>query len=78
MFNDRILSKKSVFSVMNEKNLLKSLNHEYSFKFTHFILINYYYFSFLVNIKHAFQDRNNLYLVMDLYKGGDLRFHVGK
>ena len=26
----------------------------------------------------AFQDRENLYLVMDLLTGGDLRFHVGK
>jgi hypothetical protein len=26
----------------------------------------------------AFQDRDNLYLVMDLLTGGDLRFHIGK
>ena len=33
---------------------------------------------FLVNIKYAFQDRENLYLVSDLLTGGDLRFHIGK
>lgn len=26
----------------------------------------------------AFQDRDNLYLVMDLLSGGDLRYHIGK
>lgn len=26
----------------------------------------------------AFQDRENLYLVMDLLSGGDLRYHIGK
>ena len=33
---------------------------------------------FLVNIKYAFQDRENLYLISDLLTGGDLRFHIGK
>ena len=31
---------------------------------------------FLVNMKSAFQDRENLFLVMDLMKGGDLRYHL--
>ena len=26
----------------------------------------------------AFQDRENLYLVMDLMNGGDLRYHVSR
>lgn len=26
----------------------------------------------------AFQDRENLYLVMDYMLGGDLRYHIGK
>lgn len=30
----------------------------------------------LVNIQYAFQDRENLYLVMDFMAGGDLRFHL--
>jgi serine/threonine protein kinase len=31
---------------------------------------------FIVNMNYAFQDTDNLYLVMDLLTGGDLRFHV--
>ena len=33
---------------------------------------------FLVNMVFAFQDRDNLYLVMDLMTGGDLRYHIGR
>ena len=31
---------------------------------------------FIVNMQCAFQDRENLYLVMDLMPGGDLRYHM--
>ena len=31
---------------------------------------------FLINIIYAFQNRENLYLVMDLVSGGDLRYHL--
>lgn len=27
---------------------------------------------------YAFEDRDNLYLVIDLMSGGDLRYHIGK
>ena len=57
----RILAKKSVLSVMSERQLLATLHH-----------------SFLVNMHYAFQDRSNLYLVMDLMPSGDLRYHLGK
>ena len=33
---------------------------------------------FIVNMHYAFQDFDNLYLVMDLLKGGDLRYHLWK
>jgi serine/threonine protein kinase len=33
---------------------------------------------FIVNMQYAFQDRDNLYLAMDLMPGGDLRFHIGR
>lgn len=33
---------------------------------------------FLVNMIASFQDRDTLYLVMDLMPGGDLRYHIGK
>lgn len=32
---------------------------------------------FLINMKSSFQDRENLYLVMDYLNGGDLRYHIG-
>ena len=35
-------------------------------------------YRFLVNMHYAFEDRDNLYLVIDLMSGGDLRFHIGK
>eukprot|EP01017_Pseudomicrothorax_dubius_P014191 TRINITY_DN1659_c0_g1_i4.p1 TRINITY_DN1659_c0_g1~~TRINITY_DN1659_c0_g1_i4.p1 ORF type:complete len:445 (-),score=86.95 TRINITY_DN1659_c0_g1_i4:143-1477(-) len=61
MSKSRILSKRSVNSVMNERYLLSYLKHQY-----------------LVNMICAFQDRDNVYLVMDLLTGGDLRFHICK
>jgi serine/threonine protein kinase len=33
---------------------------------------------FIVNVHFAFQDRDNLYLIMDLLLGGDLRYHLSK
>ena len=33
---------------------------------------------FIVNMHYSFQDTNNLYLVMDLLTGGDLRYHICK
>lgn len=31
---------------------------------------------FIVNMHYAFQDRENLYLVLDILTGGDLRYHI--
>lgn len=59
MHKAKIISKRSVHSVMNERTLLNQINN-----------------SFIVNMKYAFQDRESLYLVMDLLTGGDLRFHI--
>ncbi|CAD8169221.1 unnamed protein product [Paramecium pentaurelia] len=61
MMKSKIIAKRSINSVMNEKELLSQLRHP-----------------FLVNMCYAFQDRDNLYLIMDLLTGGDLRFHIGK
>src|SRR5690606_33221553 len=49
------------------------INHKKYFIFNTFFL-----FSFIVNMQYAFQDYENLYLVMDLLTGGDLRYHVSK
>ena len=34
------------------------------------------YSEFIVNVRLAFQDREFLYLGLDLFTGGDLRFHL--
>ena len=39
-------------------------------------LLSKLHHSFIVNMYFAFQDFYNLYLVMDLLTGGDLRFHI--
>ena len=59
MAKSRIIMKRSVNSVLNERKLLCQLKHP-----------------FLVNMQYAFQDRENLYLIMDLLTGGDLRYHI--
>jgi serine/threonine protein kinase len=61
MSKARVLVKRSVNSVMNERKLLAVIKHP-----------------FIINMQHAFQDRDNLYLAMDLMTGGDLRFHLGR
>jgi serine/threonine kinase 32 len=61
MSKARVITKKSVSSVMNERHLLSILKHP-----------------FLVNMVYAFQDRDNLYLLMDIMPGGDLRHHIGR
>ena len=60
MSKNRIITKRSVNSVMNEQKLLNMLRHP-----------------FLVNMRFAFQTKDTLYLVTDLMKGGDLRYHIG-
>lgn len=60
MNKTKIIAKKSIHSVLNERDLLSQLRHP-----------------FIVNMSYAFQDREKLYLVMDLLEGGDLRYHMG-
>jgi serine/threonine protein kinase len=57
---------------MNERYLLSNLNHPYN------NTIIKYNNRFLVNMKRAFQDRECIYLIMDLLQGGDLRYHFCK
>ena len=66
MSKARILANRSVNSVLNERKILGQLRHPYS----------NYLFRFMVNMAYSFQDRENLYLVMDLMLGGDLRYHL--
>ena len=54
-----------------DKKSEKSINTEREFlsKLNH---------PFIVNMHYAFQDKDNLYLVMDMLSGGDLRYHVSR
>jgi len=61
MSKARIVSKRSVNSVMNERRILAMVRHP-----------------LVVNMHYALQDKHNLYLVMDLKSGGDLRYHISR
>ena len=54
-----------------DKKSEKSINSEREFlsKLNH---------PFIVNMHYAFQDNQNLYLVMDILNGGDLRYHISR
>ena len=41
------------------------------------VLLSQFNSPFVVNMHFAFQDRDTLYLVLDLMEGGDLRYHIG-
>ena len=51
-----------------DKKSIKSINSERD-------LLSELYSPFIVNMYYAFQDKEFLYLVMDLLTGGDLRYH---
>ena len=52
-----------------DKKSIKSINSERE-------LLSELYSPFIVNMHYAFQDKEYLYLVMDLLPGGDLRYHI--
>ena len=52
-----------------DKKSVKSINSERE-------LLSELYSPFIVNMHYAFQDKEFLYLVMDLLPGGDLRYHI--
>ena len=54
-----------------DKKSEKSINSERE-------LLSKLHHPFIVNMHYAFQDSENLYLVMDLMPGGDLRFHISR
>ena len=56
----KVIDKKSINSIIYERELLSRLKH-----------------SLIINLQYAFQDYNNLYLVLDLLTGGDLRYQIG-
>ena len=54
-----------------DKNSIKSIKYERE-------LLSKLHHPFLVNMYYSFQDYEYLYLIMDLLKGGDLRYHISR
>lgn len=54
-----------------DKKSEKSINSEREF-------LSILHHPFIVNMHYAFQDQDNLYLVMDMLSGGDLRYHISR
>ena len=54
-----------------DKKSEKSINSERTF-------LSKLHHPFIVNMHYAFQDNDNLYLVMDMLSGGDLRYHIAR
>ena len=52
-----------------DKKSEKSINSEREF-------LSKLHHPFIVNMHYAFQDKDNLYLVMDMLSGGDLRYRI--
>ena len=57
------------YSVMTKKSVQSVMNER--------VLLSQFTSPFVVNMHFAFQDRDTLYLVLDLMEGGDLRYHIG-
>ena len=58
-----------ILSRVITKNSVKSILNELE-------ILKEIYSDFIVNVRIAFQDREYLYLGLDLFNGGDLRFHL--
>ena len=63
----KIMSKVKIIKKNSIKNVLNEKN-----------LLSQLHNSFLINMFFSFQDNDNLYLIMDLLLGGDLRYHLNK
>ena len=64
------LKEMSKLKIINKKSE-KSINSEREF----LSILNH---PFIVNMHYAFQDLDNLYLIMDMLSGGDLRYHISR
>ena len=61
------MSKLKIILHRNEKSILNERE-----------LLSKLHHPFIVNMMGAFQDTENLFLILDLYRGGDLRYHLFK
>ena len=78
------------FICTKDNNLLLDKSKRIIFRFLsmgefEFILIKYerdllakIHHPFIVNMHYSFQDSQNLYIVLDLLSGGDLRYHLSQ
>ena len=66
MLKARVMNKESVESVVSELVFLTKIDKMDPSC------------NFIVNVHYAFQNRDNLFLVIDLLEGGDMRFHLLK
>ena len=66
MLKARVMNKESVESVVSELAFLTKIDKMDPSC------------NFIVNVHYAFHNRDNLYLVIDLLEGGDMRFHLLK
>ena len=74
----KVLHRKSkLIYAMKEMSKTKIIDthSEVSVKSERDILSNIFH-PFIINMQYAFQDKNNLYLVLDYITGGDLRYHL--
>ena len=71
--------KNSKFYALKEMSKVKVLDKksERSIMYEKLLLSNLRH-TFIINMHYAFQDHENLYLVMDLLNGGDLRYHISR
>ena len=74
-----VLKKTGEFFALKEMSKAKIIDKksEKSIKYERDLLVKLKH-PFIVNMHFAFQDKENLYLVMDLLTGGDLRYHISK
>ena len=68
--NTYALKEMSKLKIIDKKSE-KSINSEREF-------LSKLHHPFIVNMHYAFQDKENLYLVMDMLSGGDLRYHISR
>ena len=64
-FAAKVMSKAKIISSRSEENIMGERN-----------ILSKIHHQFIVNMYFSFQDYDNLYLLMDLLSGGDLRYHL--
>lgn len=66
MSKARVMAKNNIESVSKELQFLKSFDNSNPLN------------NFIINVRYACHDQDNLFICLDLLKGGDLRFHLLK